>query len=256
MLGPTAGLRCLDLGSDNGVVSLLLRRAGRLLGVGRPDRRGGGLDPRAGGGGRAPRDGGRLPFAAGAFDRVAVVDMLEHVPDERGVRGRAGARHEAGRPAGRQHAAPQAHPAAAPAPRDRPDRREARPPAARLHAAARCELLGRTAFEPDGTARTRASSPSSWTPRSTGALERLGKKGSAKGMVVTADDVTKHRRLFRPTPRSTRSCGASRAWTRCCPASGYMLIASAPAGIGSRRRRPTSPARRSRRWSRAAGRGT
>src|SRR5438876_157247 len=28
MLGPTEGLRCLDLGSDNGVVSLLLRRRG------------------------------------------------------------------------------------------------------------------------------------------------------------------------------------------------------------------------------------
>ena len=27
-LGPTEGLRCLDLGSDNGVVSLLLRRRG------------------------------------------------------------------------------------------------------------------------------------------------------------------------------------------------------------------------------------
>ena len=28
LLGPTEGLRCLDLGSDNGVVSLLLRRRG------------------------------------------------------------------------------------------------------------------------------------------------------------------------------------------------------------------------------------
>ena len=33
MLGPTAGLRCLDLGSDNGVVSLLLRERGGVVGL-------------------------------------------------------------------------------------------------------------------------------------------------------------------------------------------------------------------------------
>src|SRR6185295_188165 len=83
VLGPTAGLRCLDLGSDNGVVSLLLRR---------------------GGGDWASADmtvesvvsirelvgadvhrvaGGRLPFRDAEFDRVVVVDMLEHVDDDR-----------------------------------------------------------------------------------------------------------------------------------------------------------------------------
>ena len=58
-------------------------RARRLLGLGRPD-----------GGSRRPRSarwsartstssrGDRLPFADASFDRVAVVDMLEHVPDE------------------------------------------------------------------------------------------------------------------------------------------------------------------------------
>jgi demethylmenaquinone methyltransferase/2-methoxy-6-polyprenyl-1,4-benzoquinol methylase len=81
-LGPTSGRRLLDLGSDNGVVSLLLRRRGgswasadlteesvnsiREL-VGEDVHR---------------VDGRVLPFADAAFDGVVVVDMLEHVPDE------------------------------------------------------------------------------------------------------------------------------------------------------------------------------
>jgi 2-polyprenyl-3-methyl-5-hydroxy-6-metoxy-1,4-benzoquinol methylase len=83
MLGPTEGLRCLDLGSDNGVVSLLLRQRGGSWASAD-------LTEEAV---RSIRElveedvhlvpGGRLPFADASFDRVAVVDMLEHVPDDR-----------------------------------------------------------------------------------------------------------------------------------------------------------------------------
>ena len=79
MLGPTAGLRCLDLGSDNGVVSLLLRRGGGTWASAD-------LTEEAVASIRELVEddvhlvaGGRLPFGDGAFDRVAVVDMLEHV---------------------------------------------------------------------------------------------------------------------------------------------------------------------------------
>jgi SAM-dependent methyltransferase len=60
------------------------------------------------------------------------------------------------------------------------------------------------------------------------ALARLGKKGSAKGMVVTAADVGKHRRLFLaysavyPVVWSVSRLDGLLPWT-----SGYMLIASA-----------------------------
>ncbi|MCB0344896.1 MAG: class I SAM-dependent methyltransferase [Bdellovibrionales bacterium] len=81
-LGDCSGKRCLDLGSDNGVISYLLRRRG---------------------GSWASADLSEetvdsirslvkndvhliknqvLPFADGEFDAVAVVDMLEHVPDD------------------------------------------------------------------------------------------------------------------------------------------------------------------------------
>jgi len=82
MLGPTDGLDCLDIGSDNGVVSYLLRQRGgnwssadlntetveaiRLL-VGTNVYQ---------------IDGLSTPFADDSFDRIAVVDFLEHIPDE------------------------------------------------------------------------------------------------------------------------------------------------------------------------------
>ena len=64
-----------------------------------------------------------------------------------GLRRRAGPHHEARRAARREHAASQAHAAPAVAPRHRPDRREARPPAPRLRRAAGCARCSRRRFE-------------------------------------------------------------------------------------------------------------
>lgn len=82
LLGETAGLDCLDLGSDNGVVSLLLRRRGGRW-------HSADLDPVAVASTRElvgrdvhRLDGPRLPFADDAFDVVVVVDLLEHVRED------------------------------------------------------------------------------------------------------------------------------------------------------------------------------
>lgn len=83
MLGDTRGLRCLDVGGDNGVVSLLLRDGGG-------DWRSADLDERTVaairelvGEGVVRSDGRGLPFPDGAFDRVVIVDFLEHVTTDR-----------------------------------------------------------------------------------------------------------------------------------------------------------------------------
>jgi SAM-dependent methyltransferase len=84
MLGPTAGLTCLDIGADNGVISLLLRRRGGAW-------TSADLDPHAVaaiqslvGGEVYTLDGGRTPFPDAHFDRVVIVDFLEHIPDDAG----------------------------------------------------------------------------------------------------------------------------------------------------------------------------
>ena len=82
MLGPTAGLRCLDLGSDNGVVSLLLREGGGSWASGDlTEETVSSIRSLVGDDVHQVR-GDRLPFPDAHFDRVAVVDMLEHVPDD------------------------------------------------------------------------------------------------------------------------------------------------------------------------------
>lgn len=84
LLGPTDGLRCLDIGSDNGVFSYLLRRRGGVW-------KSGDLDERSVSAMRElvhsetyRLDGRRTPFADDEFDRVVIVDFLEHIPDDGG----------------------------------------------------------------------------------------------------------------------------------------------------------------------------
>jgi SAM-dependent methyltransferase len=83
LLGPTGGLRCLDLGADNGVISALLRRGGGDWVSADLDEEAVASIARLVGGPVYRLDGGRLPFDTDAFDRVVVVDMLEHLHDDR-----------------------------------------------------------------------------------------------------------------------------------------------------------------------------
>jgi ubiquinone/menaquinone biosynthesis C-methylase UbiE len=82
LLGPTEGLHCLDVGGDNGVVSYLLRRRGGKW-------KSADLDERAV---RAISDlvrdrafqinGQKTPFKDNEFDRVVIVDFLEHIRND------------------------------------------------------------------------------------------------------------------------------------------------------------------------------
>lgn len=83
VLGDCSSKRCLDLGSDNGVISFLLRSRGGCWASAD-------LSPETVNSIRSLVGtdvhlvaGGELPFADEEFDAIAVVDMLEHVPDDR-----------------------------------------------------------------------------------------------------------------------------------------------------------------------------
>lgn len=226
MLGPTAGLRCLDLGSDNGVVSLLLRERGGSWASGD-------LTEEAVASIRALVetdvhlvDGARLPFEDAAFDRVAVVDMLEHVPDEEAFVAelaritRPGGRLVVNTPHLRRtwlrrfrHALGQT------------DERHGhlRPgyTPERLR-----ELLGpRFELERHRT-YSRFFSELLDTAINWG-VERLGKKTSAKGLLVTGDDLTRHRKTFRAYAAVYPLAWAVSRLDALVPAPGYMLVASA-----------------------------
>jgi hypothetical protein len=58
-------------------------------------------------------------------------------------------------------------------------------------------------------------------------MERLGKKPTAKGMVVTDSDLSRHRRMFRAYGAVYPLVWAATRLDALVPASGYMLIASA-----------------------------
>jgi SAM-dependent methyltransferase len=231
MLGPTAGLRCLDLGSDNGVVSLRLReRGGEWASGDLTEEAVGSIRSLVGEGVHLVR-GDRLPFPDATFDRVAVVDMLEHVPDEAAF---AAELARVTKPGGRlvvntphlkrtllrrvRHALGQTdekHGHLRPG--YTPERlQELLAPAFALE---RHRTYSRFFSEAVDTALN-------W------GMERLGKKSSAKGMVVTGDDLARHRKTFRAYGAIYPLAWALTRLDALVPASGYMLIATL------RRRRP------------------
>jgi len=234
MLGPTAGLRCLDLGSDNGVVSLLLRGQGGRWASGD-------LTEEAVASIRELVEddvhlvaGGRLPFADGAFDRVAVVDMLEHVPDDRAFVAELA---RVLRPGGTLVVnTPHLKKSALKRVRDRlglTDEAHGHLRPGYTAEALRALLEGDGRLRMDGH-RTYSRFFSELVDTAlNAALARLGKKGSAKGMVVTAADVRKHRRLFLAySAVYPLVWGVSRLDHLLPWASGYMLIASATRAEG------------------------
>ncbi len=82
LLGDTHGKDCLDLGSDNGVISYLLRAGGgRWTSADLTEESVASIRSLVGSDVHRI-DGGSMPFADGAFDRVVVVDLLEHVADD------------------------------------------------------------------------------------------------------------------------------------------------------------------------------
>lgn len=84
LLGPTEGLHCLDIGSDNGVISYLLRQRGGDWISADLDEQAVLAIQRLVGTGVYQIDGGQTPFETGEFDRVAIIDFLEHIPDDAG----------------------------------------------------------------------------------------------------------------------------------------------------------------------------
>ena len=225
-LGPTEGLRCLDLGSDNGVVSLLLRRGGGRWASAD-------LTEEAVGSIRGlvesdvhRTDGVRLPFADEEFDRVVVVDMLEHVADDAAF---AAELARVTRPGGRLVVnTPHLKRTALRRLRHGLGQTDARH--GHLRPGYTPDLLGGLLaphfdLESHHT-YSRFFSELVDTGINAG-LEALGKRSSAKGMVVTGDDVGRHRKLLRAYGIVYPAVWLVSRLDALVPASGYMLIATA-----------------------------
>jgi SAM-dependent methyltransferase len=225
-LGPTEGLRCLDLGSDNGVVSLLLRRGGgRWASADLTDEAVASIRGLVGTDVHR-LEGARLPFADGEFDRVVVVDMLEHVEDDRAF---AAELARVTRPGGAlivntphlkttalrrlRHALGQT------------DERHGH-----LRPGYTSEGLGALLapwFDVDSHhTYSRFFSELVDTALNLG-VGATGKRSSAKGMVVTGDDVRRHRTLFRAYAVVYPALWLFSRLDALVPASGYMLLARA-----------------------------
>jgi SAM-dependent methyltransferase len=226
MLGATEGLRCLDLGSDNGVVSLLLRgRGGTWASGDLTEEAVASIRSLVGEDVHLVR-GDRLPFPDATFDCVVVVDMLEHVPDDA-----AFARELARlvRPGGRLVVnTPHLKRTALRRLRHRLGQTDEKHGHLRPgYTVERLRELLSPAFEIE---RHRTYSRFFSEAVDTGlnwGMERLGKQSSAKGMVVTRDDLARHRKTFRLYGLVYPFVWAATRLDALVPASGYMLIAGA-----------------------------
>jgi SAM-dependent methyltransferase len=229
LLGPTDGQRCLDLGSDNGVVSFMLRRAGGRWASGDLTEEAVGSIRELVASDVHLVSGTRLPFADGEFDRVAVVDMIEHVSDDRAFVAELG---RITRPGGRLVV-------------NTPHRRDTALRRLRDRLGLTDEKHGhvRPGYRADDLRRLlEESGRFSWETHHTYSraftetvdmavnlgVALLGKRHSAKGIVVTGQDVARHRNAFRaysvvfPVVRAFSALDRLVPWTP-----GYMLIAAA-----------------------------
>ena len=224
LLGPTEGRRGLDLGSDNGVVSLLLRERGGSWASGD-------LTDEAV---AAIRDlvltdvhkvtGDHLPFPDAAFDVVAVVDMLEHVPDEAAfVRELARVTKPGGRLVLNTPQLKRTWLRRLRAALGQTDEKHGHLRPGYTPKRLRELLGGRFVLEHHHT-YSRFFSELADTAINV-AVARTGKKGSAKGMVVTGADVAKNAKLFWLYSLVYPLVWAVTRLDALVPASGYMLIA-------------------------------
>jgi SAM-dependent methyltransferase len=83
LIEPPEGRTSLDIGADNGVVSLVLRERGGVWHSADLDERSVAAIRDLVGTNVHRLDGGPMPFADAAFDQVVVADGLEHVADDR-----------------------------------------------------------------------------------------------------------------------------------------------------------------------------
>ncbi len=196
VLGDVQGKRCLDLGSDNGVVSLLLRQQGGTWASGD-------LTPETVEAIRSLVETDvhlveetKLPFGDEEFDVVVVADMIEHVGNEAAFVSevarvlKPGGRLIVNTPHARETTLRRVRLGLG-----QTDEKHGhlRPGYTRESLAA---LLREAFVVGESKTYTKAFSETVDTAMQWG-LESLGKKGSKKGVVVTGGDLNRHAKMFK-----------------------------------------------------------